>query len=106
MPAAATRVEAQRSPARALQSSQDKRESTMKNSDLCVREVLVAPPATFVWSAAQRMGESAVGSLVVVDALRRPLGIVTDRDLVVRCLAPGKNPERTRLKDVMNGPPT
>ena len=77
----------------------------MKNSDLCVREVLVAPPETFVRSAAQRMGESAVGSLVVVDALRRPLGIVTDRDLVVRCLAPGKNPERTRLKDVMSGPP-
>jgi CBS domain-containing protein len=51
------------------------------------------------------MGESAVGSLVVVDALRRPLGIVTDRDLVVRCLAPGKDPERTRLRDVMSGPP-
>jgi CBS domain-containing protein len=51
------------------------------------------------------MGESAVGSLIVVDALRRPLGIVTDRDLVVRCLAPGKDPERTRLRDVMSGPP-
>jgi CBS domain-containing protein len=51
------------------------------------------------------MSESAVGSLVVVDALRRPLGIVTDRDLVVRCLAPGKDPERTRLRDVMSGPP-
>lgn len=77
----------------------------MINADLCVREVQVAPPETSVRSAAQRMGESAIGSLVVVDALRRPLGIVTDRDLVVRCLAKGKDPERTRLRDVMSGPP-
>jgi CBS domain-containing protein len=77
----------------------------MKNSELCVREVHVAPPEASVRSAARRMEENAVGSLVVVDALRRPLGIVTDRDLVVRCLGPGKDPERTRLQDVMSGPP-
>lgn len=77
----------------------------MKNSDLCVRQVEVATPETSVRSAAQRMSESGVGSLVVVDALRRPLGIVTDRDLVVRCLAAGRNPQRTLLREVMSGPP-
>ena len=76
----------------------------VKNAALWVREVHVAPPETTVRSAAQRLSKGAVGSLVVVDALRRPLGIVTDRDLVVRCLAPGKNPERTRRRDVMSGP--
>jgi CBS domain-containing protein len=81
------------------------RDARMKNSELCVREVQVAPPEASVRSAAQRMGESEVGSLVVVDALRRPLGIVTDRDLVVRCIAPGRDPERTRLRNVMSGPP-
>jgi CBS domain-containing protein len=77
----------------------------MKNGELCERRVQVAPPEASVRAAARRMGESAVGSLVVVDDLRRPLGIVTDRDLVVRCLAAGKDPERTRLKEVMSGPP-
>jgi signal-transduction protein with cAMP-binding, CBS, and nucleotidyltransferase domain len=38
--------------------------------------------------AAQRMDEAAVGALVVLDQ-DRPVGIVTDRDLVVRAMARG-----------------
>lgn len=76
----------------------------MTNSDLCMRQVEVATPETTVRAAAQHMSQSGVGSLVVIDVLRRPLGIVTDRDLVVRCLAIGRNPERTSLQEVMSGP--
>jgi predicted transcriptional regulator len=35
-----------------------------------------------------------VGALVVVDAEGRPVGIVTDRDLAMRVLAAGKDPDR------------
>jgi CBS domain-containing protein len=76
----------------------------MKVCDLCVREVVVASPGDDALGAARHMAESQVGTLVVVDDLRRPLGIVTDRDLMVRCIAEGRDPRRTSLDAVMSGP--
>jgi CBS domain-containing protein len=49
--------------------------------------------------AAQRMDEAAVGALVVIDE-DRPVGIVTDRDLVVRAMARGY-PRDSRVDSVM-----
>ena len=54
--------------------------------------VTVAPDAT-VTTAAQLMDEAAVGALVVVEPDGRPVGIVTDRDLVVRALAHRCDPD-------------
>lgn len=59
-----------------------------------------------VVAAAQRMQELRVGDLIVVeegaDRLPRPIGIVTDRDLVVRVLAdPSRIPAETKIGDVM-----
>ena len=49
--------------------------------------------------AANRMDEAAVGALVVIDE-GRPVGIVTDRDLVVRAMARGY-PLDSRVDSVM-----
>jgi CBS domain-containing protein len=49
--------------------------------------------------AAHRMDEAAVGALVVIDE-GRPVGIVTDRDLVVRAMARGY-PRDSRVDSVM-----
>lgn len=76
----------------------------MRVLDLCTRKVEVASPRDLVSDAARRMAERGVGTLVVVDELRRPLGIVTDRDLVKRCLARPGDPHRTALAAVMSGP--
>jgi CBS domain-containing protein len=73
-------------------------------ADLCVRKVEVAEPGESARDAARRMIEAGTGSLVIVDSLRRPLGIVTDRDLMRRCIAEGRDPARTRLADVMSAP--
>ncbi|WP_425616686.1 CBS domain-containing protein [Anatilimnocola sp. NA78] len=54
-----------------------------------------------VLQAAVRMQQRAVGSLVVVDDYQAPIGIVTDRDLVERVLAAGKDPGLTKVGDVM-----
>ncbi len=61
----------------------------------------VAPDTTLV-EAAGLMRELDVGALPVCtgDDLA---GIVTDRDLVVRGLADGRDPETTRVSDVMSG---
>ena len=57
---------------------------------ICERMVICAGTETTVQQAAKLMREHHVGSLVVVDAAaegKRPLGIVTDRDIVVEVSA-------------------
>jgi CBS domain-containing protein len=67
-------------------------------------EVATAGADDIVAAAARRMCDLGVGTLVVVDATDRPLGIVTDRDVMVRCIAAGRDPGRTRLAEVMSNP--
>ncbi len=76
----------------------------MQVAELCVRQVEVASPKETAAEAARRMRERGVGTLVVVDELSRPLGIVTDRDLMARCIADRNDPGRTPVDRVMSGP--
>jgi len=52
-----------------------------------------------VFDAARHMRDSSIGDVLVTDK-GKLRGIVTDRDLVVRCLATRSDPAATRLKDV------
>lgn len=52
-------------------------------------------------TAADRMRQRTVGSLIVVDAAKHPIGIITDRDLVIRALADGKDADLTPVSEVM-----
>ena len=60
----------------------------MKISDIMSRDVQVARPEDTLRDAAETMARIDAGSLPVCDG-RRLLGIVTDRDIVVRGLAKG-----------------
>lgn len=51
------------------------------------RIVVTATPTESVLDVARRMEENNVGCVVVVNDLRMPLGIVTDRDVVTRAVA-------------------
>jgi CBS domain-containing protein len=69
-----------------------------------IREVMTADPRTVEASAtcvdaAREMRDGDVGSIVVVDN-GAVAGIVTDRDIVVRCVADGTDPGSTRVRDV------
>ena len=68
---------------------------------ICVREVDIVEPSESVQAAAQRMHSRKVGTLVVQDEDRKPIGIVTDRDLTVRVLAKARDPFQTTVGDVM-----
>jgi CBS domain-containing protein len=54
---------------------------------ICSREVHFAETHESVQAVARRMRHANVGALVVLDGDRRPIGIVTDRDLALRVLA-------------------
>jgi CBS domain-containing protein len=79
----------------------------MRAGELCIRDVVIAERDESVVDAARRMTEFGVGDLVVVDGggngRARPIGIVTDRDLVAHALASGA-PSLADLKvaDVMS----
>ncbi|MDB5387503.1 MAG: putative signal transduction protein with domain [Planctomycetaceae bacterium] len=55
--------------------------------------------------AASRMLDRNVGTLVVVNGRSEPIGMITDRDLTVRVLAPAMNAALTRVGEVMTSDP-
>jgi CBS domain-containing protein len=66
--------------------------------------VTVGPEAP-VAEIVDRMDQDCVGSVVVVDPAGRPVGIVTDRDILRRVVAAGRDAEKTCARDVMTADP-
>jgi CBS domain-containing protein len=54
-------------------------------------------------SAAQRMRDLGIGSLPICGGDDRLQGILTDRDIVVKCLAEGRDPTQVRAGDLAQG---
>lgn len=76
----------------------------MAVGEICNREVVIAKKAFSVVDAAQLMRKHHVGDLVVVEeknGRRHPVGIVTDRDIVVEVVAAGVNPDALKVGDIM-----
>ena len=69
--------------------------------DMLNRDVITISPTAPVSEAAYLMMREEIGSLVVVDNQMHPVGIVTDRDLVVYAVAEGKNPDDAIVEEVM-----
>jgi len=67
---------------------------------ICTKPVVTASAQMTVDQAARVMRSKNVGSLVVVNA-GRPVGMLTDRDIVVQVVARGMDPEEVRVGDVM-----
>jgi CBS domain-containing protein len=69
-----------------------------------IKEVMTANPTTCsrqdsVADAAKVMAQKDVGPVPIVDG-DRLIGLVTDRDIVVRVVAEGKDPQQTKLGDI------
>jgi CBS domain-containing protein len=50
------------------------------------------------------MARENTGTLVVLDLERLPIGILSDRDVMVRCVAEGKDPTATLVSALMSTP--
>lgn len=75
----------------------------MSVSDYCRSEPKTCRAEVSLHEAARKMDEQGVGALVVVDERGHPLGMVTDRDVVMASLRKRLDPERTRVSAVMDG---
>jgi CBS domain-containing protein len=79
-------------------------ERVMKIGELCNRTVVVMQPEEPVATAAELMRQHHVGSVVVVEGPsegRRPVGIVTDRDIVLEVVARGLDGKRVPIAQIM-----
>jgi CBS domain-containing protein len=76
----------------------------MSVGSICSRVVVTARPDESVREAAIRMGRHDVGTLVVVDEEAIPSGILTDRDIALRCVGRSLDPDATEVADVMTAP--
>ncbi|NEW46896.1 CBS domain-containing protein [Nocardia cyriacigeorgica] len=54
-------------------------------------------------TAAQRMRQLDVGALPICDGEGRPVGIVTDRDIIIKVIALGENPKTTTAGELAQG---
>jgi CBS domain-containing protein len=72
----------------------------MKIRDVMTPDAVAAHPGTTLMAAAEMMRMLNVGSLPIVED-ERIVGIVTDRDIVVRGLALGFDPRAATVADVM-----
>lgn len=80
----------------------------MRVGNYCKRTVVSIDGTVDVLQAARRMREQHVGFLVVHkegDDLRRPIGVMTDRDLVIGVMARGVDPQSVTVQDVMTVQP-
>lgn len=76
----------------------------MSAGRLCTRIVVFATPKEPVRVAARRMVDNNVGTLVVVDPEKWPVGILTDRDVVTRAVASDLDCHTATVGDIMSSP--
>jgi CBS domain-containing protein len=82
----------------------------MNVGDLCQRNLVTVRPFEELLNAARLMREGHVGYVVVVEpafaeGTFQPIGVLTDRDLVVSVLAREADPRTLRVEDVMTRAP-
>lgn len=74
-------------------------------ADVMTREVTTITPRTPLRETAQLMAKHDVGILPVVEDRNRLVGIVTDRDIVVRAVAKDAVPREMTVSEVMSDRP-
>ena len=73
---------------------------------MTIRDAMTAPavrihPKETVWVAARMLERENIGALPVCGSDGRLCGVVTDRDIVTRCLAAGQSPSTTAVEEIM-----
>ena len=76
----------------------------MPIGDYCQRDVRTIDAGETLRAAAKQMAEEGVGSLVVLQG-RHPRGVLTDRDVALRVLRAGTDPDATTTLDAVSGDP-
>lgn len=71
--------------------------------DVMTKVVIVADPDLTVLEAAKKMAAKKIGGLVVVKS-GRPVGLVTERDILWKVTAKEENPRKVKVRQIMTTP--
>ena len=82
----------------------EKRPFGRKVRDIMTKSPIHSTRGTTLHDVARLMVERDCGEIPVVDDLRRPIGVITDRDIVCRTLARGINPLNVSAESIMTSP--
>jgi CBS domain-containing protein len=77
----------------------------MSLQKFCARPVVTISPEQPIVEACQLLRDKNVGCLVAVDS-EKPCGILTDRDIALKVIGEKKDPQRTKVRDIMTTNPT
>ena len=75
----------------------------MKLRDIMTQSPVKIRPEESVAVAARMLARYNIGALPVCDGEEKLCGVVTDRDLVTRCMASERSARQMRVRDVMTG---
>lgn len=68
------------------------------------RKPITVTATRSVWHAAKLMASKHVGAVVVVEG-KKPLGILTERDILNRVISPGLDPASVKVSEIMTPDP-
>ena len=69
--------------------------------EVMTRNVECTQPSASILDAARQMKKLDVGALPVCSGQERLIGMITDRDIVLRCVADGRDMNETKVQDIM-----
>ena len=75
----------------------------MKLRELMSKPVIRIQPDETIAVAARLLEHNNIGAMPVCEPDGRLCGMLTDRDIVTRCLAAGKSPQNTCVREIMTG---
>jgi len=81
--------------------SKSKKAATMKAKDVMTKDIVWITPQTSLREAADKMKANDTGALPICDG-EKLTGMITDRDIVIRSIAQGKDPNNTPVSEAMS----
>lgn len=76
----------------------------MQVRDIMTESPECCSPHSSVQEVAKAMADRDCGEIPVLDEQRRPIGVVTDRDIACRAVAQAKDPKQTSAHEIMSSP--
>ncbi|MEM4359389.1 MAG: CBS domain-containing protein [Candidatus Bilamarchaeaceae archaeon] len=78
----------------------------LKVGDIMTKKVIIIPYGKDISEAAKLMKRYSIGSVIVVEdeKSKKARGIITERDIVYKVIAKGKDPYTTKVEEIMSKP--
>lgn len=74
-----------------------------KVKDVMMKKVVTIKPSDTILTASVKMAENSIGALIIVEN-ERPVGIITERDIVRKVIVVKKDPKTTKVSEIMSKP--